>query len=83
MHNSYLQWLVEFGVIGIVVPLVFVFRIIVKYAFKLPVLWRTDDNTNEKEVVLFSLLYCILFPFGWTIRNALSMDKQFYAICNL
>ena len=86
VHNSYLQWLVEFGVIGIIIPLVFVFRIIVKYAFRLPPLWRADDNTNEKEVVLFALLYCILFllaglfatPFQWPNNFMLFVICEFF-----
>ncbi|MBQ9208894.1 MAG: O-antigen ligase family protein [Oscillospiraceae bacterium] len=86
VHNSYLQWLVEFGIIGIIIPAVFVFRIIVKYAFQLPALWRVDDNINEKEVVLFSLLYCILFllaglfatPFQWTNNFMLFVICEFF-----
>ena len=83
VHNSYLQWLVEFGLIGIVIPIIFVFYCPILYSKKFLSIWENDVSEYNRFVTLFSLFYVVLFLLAGLVATPFQWPNNFmvYMFC--
>lgn len=61
VHNSYLQMLVEYGIIGSVIPFYAIFVISFKNIASLKKIYKTINNDYDRSALLFCTLFQLLF----------------------